>query len=345
MSTQKDSQHSSGAASVSASELDIARQWIEYLKKKNTTSTLLWMFFLVLALVSAGSAGLIYVKWQEQKDQTRDIVESHEKELALAQQQIKVLADKTKASDEKLALAQDKLSQLSDQSGHAGAQLALSSKLVDTLKQKISKLEQDIALLEDALVESNTRYESTKESMSASEQTMQKQLTARSSAYNALVKRQKETKAEMQRLAQELNKHEAAKKKNAQATSKIKQQLALKDSTIAAIEKDNKILEEDNQSLNEKIVSLSDENAKLEKKLKALTSPIIPSSKPKSSSAGSATTVYEPVKTTVKPLVTQPVAPIAPSKQEDKSSDAQAKASNTKTSEPSPLDFGTISIE
>jgi len=318
------------ASTPADKELEIARQWIEYLKKKNASSTMLWVVFLVLALAASAGAVVQYLKLLEgqvlvaesQEENSNLLSQLNQKESQLGEL-AEQLVRANKTIDEKQAL----VSQLTDHSGEAGAQLELSGKLVSALKEKISKLEQDNALLEDALVESNKAYEKTvservsvKKKLAAQEEL----LSARSGAYQALVKRQKETKAEMVRLADEL--------------SDAKEREQSLDNRNRSLSRELKSVNAELETQKQKASQLAQESSDLGEKLKSLTTPIVPTARVK--------VPQEPKATSQVPAqVPVQVAPLKSEQAAVEPAETSGKTSKQPQPSSSPLDFGSISIE
>ena len=204
---------------------------------------------------------------------------------------------------------------LQNSSGETGSQLDLTTRLVAALKQKVTSLESENSLLENALNDSEVKSakaisENQKYKKTAKEQ--RQSLSARKSAYDALAKRQVETQEEMQRLATELNEAKERESNLDQRNARLSKEL--KDS-------------------NAELRKVDAEKSVLESKLKTLTMPI---------------QTGRPVKSV--PKTVTPVAPTAAIKQIAPAA-AQSNTDDNKKKEKkisvniAPLDFDSIAID
>jgi len=296
----------------------IANQWIDYLKRKNSQLTFLWVFFLLLA-VSASVFGA-WSYWQKiDVLEALTVAESAlidlDAQKASMEQDRDTLSMQLSETEAALRASKEAHVALQNSSGETGSQLDLTTRLVAALKQKVTSLESENSLLENALNDSEVKSakaisENQKYKKTAKEQ--RQSLSARKSAYDALAKRQVETQEEMQRLATELNEAKERESNLDQRNARLSKEL--KDS-------------------NAELRKVDAEKSVLESKLKTLTMPI---------------QTGRPVKS--EPKTVTPVAPTAAIKQIAPAA-AQSDTEDNKKKEKkisvniAPLDFDSIAID
>lgn len=308
-------------APASNRELEFANKWIEDLKKQNSRLGFLWVLFLLIALVSIALAAYQSVALMSESGEWEAKKEVLEQELL----ETKEFLSQERASLQRVTQERDVMSQeLQAFTGETGEQLERTRQLITALKQKISELEDERSLLEDALAENKREYDS----LAASEKKQSKILAeklalleSKDSAYRALVNRQRETKAEMERLSDELTKVSARESdldgRNANLLKELKQVKSQRDASLAQVKSAEAELQEAQQ------------------KVKALTTPIGTSSSirsPGSSSdnAQSGKTASSPAPVTSEQIIVSPNL---------------AEKEKPKPTPASPLDFDSIAIE
>ena len=245
--------------SPSGNEQLIANQWIDYLKRKNTQLTFLWVFFLLLGILTSGLAAWSFWQKQESKESlliSQASLADIKAANALLTQDKEALSLQLIESKNALTEANNLVASLQNSHGETGSQLDLTTRIVAALKQKIESLESDNTLLEEALVASEAKAKETSRTQQKVQQTVQElrdSIKARKSAYEALAKRQLETQEEMQRLATALNESKEREANLDQRNARLSKELK---SSIAQLKK------------------VDEEKSLLSAKLKTLTMPI-----------------------------------------------------------------------
>ena len=315
-------------------QLEIAHQWIEYLKKKNAVATFLWITFLLLGLGLAAFSVVTFLSKLELETRSFSQEQTYLEEKAAVQAalesaelEIKSLTTELIAEQEAKQALADQLDTLQSFQGETGEQLALSAKLVAALKQKITALEDERRLLEDALDRGTQERGSVDRKLQQSQALnaqLSEELKSRGAAYTALVKRQKETTAEMERLADLLQ----------QAKFREEQ-----------LDKRNASLSQEVSNLSVELQTAKSEMVAMEKKFKALITPIAPAQTSSQLSPVSAAPV-EAIKqnqTSATPMIISPVQVTTTSDtKSDTAGDGSKEGANEK---PSSLDFESIVIE
>ena len=251
-------------------DLDLAKQWIAFLQRRNTILAFVWPLLLIVALGS-GAAALYFYQGQKVLETELSIQAAAEQELQSAlnteRQRGAVLAEEHAQYEAELKRIK---TSILDEQGLKDEQQRLSEQLVATLKNKIAALEDDGRALENLLSEkqqqvqqlqlSNKSLEKQSEQLREQYEVVSSQLSARKTAFEALSARQRETRAEVDRLASLLLKAE----QNVQREKTRQQQL----NAIAGQR------EEEFSAMQERV-------RQLEQRLKSLVSPIAVESVPK----------------------------------------------------------------
>lgn len=250
-------------------DLDLAKQWIAFLQRRNTILAFVWPLLLIVALGS-GAAAVYFYQGQKVLETELSIQAAAERDLQNAlkteRQRSAVLAEEN--AQYAAELKRIKTSIL-DEQGLKDEQQRLSEQLVATLKNKIAALEDDGRALENLLSEkqqqvqqlqlSNKSLEKKSGQLKEQYEVVSSQLSARKTAFEALSARQRETRAEVDRLASLLLKAE----QNVQREKTRQQQL----NAIAGQR------EEEFSAMQERV-------RQLEQRLKSLVSPIAVESVP-----------------------------------------------------------------
>ncbi|TNC80035.1 MAG: hypothetical protein C9356_15960 [Oleiphilus sp.] len=306
----------------SKGDQDIARQWIDYLKRRNTTLNILVMTFLVAALLLGASSTLLYLNVLEVEKATilaRSNADQLSQKLNTLSSRYESLQETTRQLEQDLKDKNARLNELQSFKGETDSQLNLTARLVDALKQKVASLEKENSLLEEALIESETKLKGTLAESQGNRQMLQEQknmLTSRKSAYDALVKRHRETEEEMRRLADELLK-----------AGEREQDL----------DRRNEYLVKELQAEQRALKEAQEQNIILSDRLRALTSPIIPKSNP-----APVAPVQSAPSLMVSPNLVAPEAPSEASETGQSGAEVKPKVPLTGSS---PLDFDSIVIE
>ena len=250
-------------------DLDLAKQWIAFLQRRNTILAFVWPLLLIVALGS-GAAAVYFYQGQKVLETELSIQAAAERDLQNAlkteRQRSAVLAEEHAQYEAELKRIK---TSILDEQGLKDEQQRLSEQLVATLKNKIAALEDDGRALENLLSEkqqqvqqlqlSNKSLEKKSEQLKEQYEVVSSQLRARKTAFEALSARQRETRAEVDRLASLLLKAE----QNVQREKTRQQQL----NAIAGQR------EEEFSAMQERV-------RQLEQRLKSLVSPIAVESVP-----------------------------------------------------------------
>ena len=214
----------SGADMNSTKETDLyAEQWIAFLRKRNTILNIVWPILLTLLAASGLSAVYFYqlhlVSQQELKNVQTELVYS-KSEYAYLQADFNAMKDfNDKLSAELESLKNDKAN-LSEQQSDSVSQLDLTSKMVTALTAQVGVLNDEKKTMTEAIQEAkalliqqkrvNTEN-LTKNSHHIKQVTakLNKQLSNRKVAYQALAKRQHEMQLEMDRLVSVISKQKS----------------------------------------------------------------------------------------------------------------------------------------
>lgn len=309
----------------SASNQEIAHQWIDYLKRKNATLTMVWVVLLIVALATSAAAAFFFLKGLERKEALQ-IEQKNSSQLMQNISSLETKIEKQVAQSKilmtSLEEAQAELGSLKNYQGEADSQINLSNRLVSVQKQKIASLEKEISLLEEALVASETNSKKLQDNAGKHKQrlsALEQMHTSRKTAYDALAKRQVETQEEMQRLAGELNKAQERE---------------------ASLDARNASLSKELKDIKAKLTLAEKGQLEAQNRLKALTSPIVPSRVPK------AIKKAEPKKPEPRVSSSTPIKTPQTSEVTPESSESNSKEQSKKAPKPSsPLDFGQISID
>ena len=250
-------------------DLDLAKQWIAFLQRRTTILAFVWPLLLIVALGS-GAAAVYFYQGQKVLETELSIQAAAERDLQNAlkteRQRSAVLAEEHAQYEAELKRIK---TSILDEQGLKDEQQRLSEQLVATLKNKIAALEDDGRALENLLSEkqqqvqqlqlSNKSLEKKSEQLKEQYEVVSSQLSARKTAFEALSARQRETRAEVDRLASLLLKAE----QNVQREKTRQQQL----NAIAGQR------EEEFSAMQERV-------RQLEQRLKSLVSPIAVESVP-----------------------------------------------------------------
>lgn len=302
-----------------STEQVIANQWIDYLKRKNSQLTFLWVFFLLLA-VSASIFGA-WSFWQKlEASEALTVAESELVELSAEKvsviQDRDTLSARLSESEAALQASKEAMVALQNSNGETGSQLNLTTRLVAALKQKVASLESENSLLENALNDSEikaTKVISRNQEYKKTAEEQRQSLSARKSAYDALAKRQVETQEEMQRLATELNEAKERESNLDQRNARLSKELKASNAELRKVDAEKNILES---------------------KLKTLTMPI-----QTGRSVNSAPKMVQKIAPT--PVIKE----TAPAELEQPKTDENNKKEKKISVNIAPLDFDSIAIE
>ncbi len=248
---------------ASGNELDLARQWIAFLQRRNTILSLVWPLLLVAAI---GFAALSLFLYQDlQLKQTESELGGEDRRELLSK--IDVLTQQRNEVERKRKLLAEQMqtlkSELQSEQGLISEQNQLNADLVATLKRRIKALEEEGRGLEDLLSQKqeevqtltlqNKKIGTQLTNLQQQDSLLRGKLQASQTAFDALSARQRETRAEVDRLAN---------------------LLIAKEQEVAKGIKQYRSLEQVVQKKDEEIQLIQNKVAKLEQRLEALLSPI-----------------------------------------------------------------------
>lgn len=241
---------------TASNSVEYANDWIEFLKRRNRSLNAVWISLLIIAIGLSVVAGMQFLKGNELAstlERAHTVNQQLQLELDTRQQQLDEANIRVKDTAAKLSLVQQENETFK---GETSSQQILSQQLVATLEEKIDILEQENSLVAASLEDSKGQHlqaSRAERQYKAEVQALIKEVSSRKLAYQALVKRQRETQGEIERLANEL------------------------DDTIER----ERSLDQRNAELSERVKALAQQSEDykarytvLEKQLKAITSPI-----------------------------------------------------------------------
>ena len=212
----------------------LANEWVEHLKKQSK---------LRLAMLSIASVGLLastgmWISTSMDKSALELELSARSALISELQSDVAQKADAIPDLSGKLTSTQNRASFLEQVKGDTASQLSVAEQIIDTQKQKIDLIEQEyesstqlVAQLEEQLQEAKGRAATLQNTLNSKE----KALSQRSAAYNAIVKRQKDTRAEVDRLAVALEKAEAAETATRQRLASVQGKLSKSNTELARL--------------------------------------------------------------------------------------------------------------
>ena len=247
------------AANTSRSEgnMELAQQWIDDLKKSNAKLSKVWPILLVLSVLFC--ALFLYSQYQftAMSNQTLAEIEALEKERDALKNQSEALVEQAKVLEGELATLKESHNAQSDS---VNTELTEKDRMIESLQLKVAELETNTLEMTKALVlakkeliettqgkdselsELNNKYRSFSSDMN-------KQLNDRKTAYTALAKRHKETKAEMERLAGLLDNKSTELNKTKRDRDSLRKNLISTQKQLSAVKQDKQLLEDKLASL------------------------------------------------------------------------------------------------
>ena len=212
--------------SVSVEESAVlANEWVSHLKRQ---SKLRLAMLGVAGIGLAASSGLLVKTWM---DKNALELELSRKGAMISQFESDVELKSAKIADleGQLESTQVRVSFLEQLKGDTASQLSIAEQIIDTQKQKIELIEQEFAdstklvsILESKVDEATARATTLRNTLNAKD----KELKQRGAAYDAIVKRQKDTRLEVDRLALALDEAESERKASKQKLAAVQGQLA-----------------------------------------------------------------------------------------------------------------------
>lgn len=314
-----------GAENTSRSEgnMELAQQWIEDLKKSNARLSKVWPVLLVVAIILC--VLYLYSQYQlseletQKANEVKNMTSDRDAWLAKANdldEKNKALVSELKALNEETVNLENTVS----------SELTEKDRLIEALQLKVTELEtsaleatkslviakKELIQLEQAkdrqLAELDAQYRSFKTEMN-------KQIESRKTAYNALVTRHKETKAEMDRLASLVDS---------------------KNSDLNRLKRDRDALRKNLIDTQKQLSQVRDDQQSLENKLSSLVSPITSQTSSTSSAAsGTSSSATVDKGLAFKPITAPAPEPVKPSQKQEPAA----------TKDTSALKFDSIAID
>jgi chromosome segregation ATPase len=225
-------QESSSTLSDTGATTEYAKQWMQHLQARNRVLSIAAPLLFVLLFCAAASAVFLYIELQDNK---LDLFITEQVLVKSKQEVIKLNDDKLKSVtelrslEEALQAVKAKHHDLAQAQGESTTELVLTNKLIAAQKAKLSFL-QDEKELQAKLISST---EQSNKELAALVQQNQADLTAqvtqleqRKNAYQALLKRHKETQTELEFTVTNLDEQN-------EAVKRLKSQLSQKTNALA----------------------------------------------------------------------------------------------------------------
>lgn len=185
-----------------------ADEWIRFLKRRNALLTVVWSLLLVLS-IGLLVAGLYFYQQQQLEREKNLRLETQWQE---AQAGLVEWQRKHDALQQQVQTLQDERRNLEQMAGQNDSRLDLTSKMVDNLKEQIAALEAENATHIEALEKARELIRLQQDEATTAAQGLQEELSKReadlqerSSAYTALVNRNKDVQRELERMSAQLN--------------------------------------------------------------------------------------------------------------------------------------------
>ncbi len=243
---------------------DYAKQWIDYLQRRNRALSIVWPVLLLLALIAL--AGLLFFYQQKaMQDVELARIEGEIAAIESAKQsqtrELVSLQESHQRLQKDYQLLNDSLDQTEQE---RQTQFQIGQEMVKNLKSQVEVLTEEnqqlLALVDEAKAQVSAIAGDQKNALSTirnqfeqERQVLANELANRKQAYEALVRRQRETRQEMDRLANVVN----AQKQE-----------------VSSISKQNDNLRRQLQSSEKEKLALAGEVAALNQKLTQLVAPI-----------------------------------------------------------------------
>lgn len=270
-----------------------AQQWINDLRKRNSLLNGTWIVTLIMALAFGLSAFYFYHQGQTALlDSVLSKQEIGKLELQLKNQQAKMSTSgqslaETKAEHERLTRENQAQQEKIQESEGA---LAVNQDIIDNLNSQLALLKEENEALAASLSQvrasllsgaSNSEVLAGENSRLSDEiKVLNKKLKDRKGAYLAVVKRQKETRSEIDYLASN--------------NDKLNQELESKEQRITSLQTQISQLSASKTSLTEELTTVKSDYSLLEDKLASLMAPIGPASNPTTSKPALSNTLSAP---------------------------------------------------
>ncbi|KZZ40708.1 hypothetical protein A3758_08295 [Oleiphilus sp. HI0118] len=224
------------SVSVENSEA-LANEWVAHLKKQSKFR------LAMLGVASIGfavSAGVL----------TNTTLEKNALELELSaksaliaelESDVSLKSNSIAELNDQLTSAQKRTRFLEQVKGDTASQLGIAEQIIDTQKQKIALIKEEFSSSSQLVSELEMRLAESQKKARTLQSTLNgkvKELGQRSAAYNAIVKRQKDTRAEVDRLAVALEEAESARTAATQRLASVKGQLSNSNNELGRLRKE-----------------------------------------------------------------------------------------------------------
>lgn len=272
-----DSTHSSSTAGTSNGADQYAQQWIDFLRKRNSMLSLLLLLMVVFSLFMGMAAFYFHQQGQTAILENHLAQENKSKLEAKISDQEKLLSESNysftdiRSEYEKL---EAQLKSQTDQLSEAAETISVNHEIIDNLNSQLALLKEENEKLDGSLKqvrESLLSGASNSEILASENKNLTEEVSAlnqklkdRKIAYLAVVKRQKESRSEMDRLAD--------------SKDKFEQQASSYSQKAASLQKQLTELTKTNASLQANLNKAKDEYKTLEVKLNSVMAPVGPAS-------------------------------------------------------------------
>ena len=262
------------APEMSPQNSDYAQEWISFLRRRNLVLTIAWPVLLTLFIV-AGFAAIYFYQSMQAVQLNLDLLSEQQQALESDKTALKARVDKLSKENEDLlgevSALKSAREALSVQQGDSESKLNITSQMLENLEQQLAifknenaELLSQLNLARQSLNEIESKYQlelstlAKKNTSTLSE--LNKQLSSRKTAYQALANRQQEMRDEMDRYSNMV----AAKDKE---LAKLKDEKSALNTQLKETKKNLQIRQAEFNALQKNYNDL-------DTKLKALVSPI-----------------------------------------------------------------------
>ena len=215
----------------------LAHEWIEHLKKKGKTRLI---FIVCLLLVLVAAAAVIVSMEFDKRALNAQLLDSASRinglELSLEAKVVEI--DELNQVLSKSEQSREFLEQVK---GDTASQLNVAEQIIQTQKEKIALLEGEIERSSELAMSLESQLGGVQKGLASEKASLQKlntELSKRSSAYKALVKRQGDMRDEMDRLADALDQSTVEKSSAQKQLSTVKSELKQARNRLLALNKE-----------------------------------------------------------------------------------------------------------
>lgn len=242
----------------------LANEWVAHLKKQSKFR------LAMLGISSIGFAVCAGVLISTSMDKNALELELSAKNALIKELEsdVSLKSDSIADLSGKLNSTQDRVQFLEQVKGDTASQLGIAEQIIDTQKQKIVLIEEEFASSTQLVSELELRLAESLKKANSVQSTLNskvKELSQRSAAYNAIVSRQKDTRAEVDRLALALEDAESAKAATKQRLTTVKGQLSKSNDQVGRLRRElaelnQELLAQQQQDVQPELVSQNQRN-------------------------------------------------------------------------------------